>query len=517
MNGVMGMAELLAKSGLDAKQRTFTDIILKSGSALLTIINDILDFSKIDAGQMELDPQPLRLAEAVEDVATLVSARVAEKDLELVVRIDPQLPEMFVGDAGRIRQIVTNLMGNAVKFTETGHVLVDIALAQPIGEGAQTARILFSVEDTGIGIAADKRDRIFDKFSQVDASATRKHEGTGLGLAIASSLVALMGGQMDVRSEPGVGSTFWFEIELPVHASGERRKRVPVDIAGKRVLVVDDNTVNRAILMEQMAAWRFDAATCGSAAEAIALLGAARDMGVAIDLAILDYHMPDMNGGKLARLMRADPATAGIPIIMLTSVDQMEDGKAFSALGVQAHLTKPARSSLLLETMISVLEHGPHEIEAVPVSAQVIAIATPEPIARTVCGQIDILVAEDNEVNRIVFTKILEMSPWRFAIAHDGREAVEMFAGLRPRMMLMDVSMPNLNGLEATSQIRALEASEGSPRTPIVAVTAHAIKGDVERCYAAGMDDYLSKPVSPDRLMQMIERWMDTLPAAATA
>ncbi len=355
MNGVLGMAELLARTELDAKQAMFADVIIKSGSSLLTIINDILDFSKIDAGQMELDPAPFGLAEAIEDVATLVSSRVAEKDLELIVRVDPKLPDMLVGDVGRLRQIITNMMGNAVKFTEQGHVYVN-ATALDCAEGsADTQRLRIAVMDTGSGIAEEDLDKVFDKFSQVGTSATKKHEGTGLGLSIASSLVRLMNGELGVESIVGEGSTFWFEIELPIHHE-ERVKRVPVDVSGSRVLIIDDNSVNRSILTEQMRSWKFDSAAASSGKEGIELMHAVVARGLSVDCMVLDYQMPEMNGGDVVHAMRADPRLSDIPIIMLTSVDETKDGKAFSSLGIQRHLTKPTRSSLLLESIIQVLQ-----------------------------------------------------------------------------------------------------------------------------------------------------------------
>lgn len=357
MNGVMGMAELLAKTELDGKQRMFTDVIVKSGASLLTIINDILDFSKLDAGQMQLHPEPFRIREAIEDVATLVSSKVAEKDLELIVRVDPAIPEMLVGDVGRIRQVVTNLMGNAVKFTEQGHVYVNVDGQDIPEEGKHSiAKLRIAVEDTGIGIPEDKVGKVFDKFSQVDTSATRKHEGTGLGLSICQHLVELMGGTISADSENGVGSTFWFEIDLPIDGEQTSHKTVPVDVTGSRILIVDDNEVNRSILKEQMAMWKFDCAAVSSGAEALAIIAEVVQRGITIDAIVMDYHMPQITGGDTVKELRANPATASLPVIMLTSVDETEDGKAFSSLGIQAHLTKPTRSSLLLETIIQVLQ-----------------------------------------------------------------------------------------------------------------------------------------------------------------
>jgi len=521
MNGVMGMAELLAKTELDAKQKMFTDVIVKSGSSLLTIINDILDFSKIDAGQMELDPAPFALAEAIEDVATLVSSRVAEKDLELIVRVDPGLPRELVGDVGRIRQVVTNLMGNAVKFTEQGHVYVNV-------DGSidgENAKLRIAVEDTGIGIPQENLDKVFDKFSQVDASATRRHEGTGLGLAIAASLVKLMEGEIGVESGVGSGSTFWFEITLPIHGESIERKSTPVDVSGSRILIVDDNEVNRSILSEQMNSWKFDSAAATSGREALAVMRTAVDRGVSIDCVVLDYHMPEMNGADVVRAMQADSGFVDIPVVMLTSVDQTEDGKAFSSLGVQGHLTKPTRSSLLLETIIQVLQDNQSskqpgytgQSHGISVARQISGgigafnasgnVDNPVTTLSSPNRAIDVLVCEDNEVNQIVFSQILQGTDYRFRMANNGREGLGLYKILNPALIIMDVSMPQMNGLEATRAIRELEKQTGN-HVPIIGVTAHAIKGDMEKCLDAGMDDYLTKPVSPDRLIEKIAAWM---------
>ena len=526
MNGVMGMAELLAKTELNAKQRMFTDVIVKSGSALLTIINDILDFSKIDAGQMELDPAPFKLAEAIEDVATLVTTRVAEKDLEMIVRVDPGLPAMMIGDVGRIRQIVTNLLGNAVKFTEQGHVYVNVSSrgrSEATEESGAAHRLRFEVEDTGIGIPEDKLETIFEKFSQVDTSSSRKHEGTGLGLAIASSLVELMGGSIGVESNEGKGSTFWFEVELPEYADGKAGRRPPRDVTGARILVIDDNAVNRSILSEQLAAWRFDGAAARDGEDALTILRLAAERGLKIDCIVLDYQMPGMNGGDFIEAMRRDPAIGEIPVIMLTSVDQTRDGKSFSSLGIAGHLTKPTRSSLLLETIVSVLqaaENGEPEEEtlpALPLTADPVDEhdeAFAEPAGDD--GRIDILICEDNEVNQIVFRQILQAANYDFRIAVNGIEGVALWKEHHPRLVLMDVSMPEMNGFQATREIRKLEKGL-EHQTPIIGITAHALKGDMEKCLEAGMDDYLAKPVSPDRLGEKIRKWLAEARRAAAS
>jgi signal transduction histidine kinase/CheY-like chemotaxis protein len=352
MNGVLGMAELLAKSELTSKQRMFTDIIVKSGNALLTIINDILDFSKIDAGQLVLDPQPFNLSEAIEDVATLVSTRAKEKDLELIVRVAPNCQDMFMGDVGRLRQIITNLLGNAVKFTDAGHVLVDVAGEKAAGK----TKLKVSVTDTGIGIPADKLKLVFEKFSQVDGSSTRRHEGTGLGLAITSRLVELMGGEVGVESAEGKGSTFWFTVTLPDAGKPEGRRPPPLDVSGARILVIDDNAVNRAILSEQMQSWTFDSCAAESGPEGIRVLEAAAAYGVAVDCVVLDYQMPGMTGTEVARIIRATPGIDKTPIVLLTSVDQTLAGSTYRDLGIEAQLIKPARSSALLETLVGTIQ-----------------------------------------------------------------------------------------------------------------------------------------------------------------
>jgi CheY-like chemotaxis protein/nitrogen-specific signal transduction histidine kinase len=533
MNGVLGMAELLAKSELDPKQKTFTDIIVKSGNALLTIINDILDFSKIDAGQMVLDPAPFSLVEAIEDVATLVSTRAKEKDLELIVRVDPDLPEMFIGDVGRIRQIITNLMGNAVKFTDTGHVLVDVNGHIENGFG----KLRINVTDTGIGIPKDKVGLVFDKFSQVDASSTRRHEGTGLGLAITSKLVAMMGGEIGVESEAGKGSTFWFTLDLPTSEVSARRNPMPIDVTGARILIVDDNAVNRAILSEQMASWSFDACAAESGEEGLKVLHAAVKHGIKVDCIVLDYQMPGMTGAEVSRIIRSTAGIADTPIILLTSVDQSLSNAQYRDLGMDAQLTKPARSSHLLETIVSAVQKhrapdlssvmkdaggmdvdGPAAAMPSPVPAPPKTEAAPKRQAGTLADaatgehRLDILVAEDNEVNQLVFTQILSETRMSFEIVGNGELALQAYREMQPRMILMDVSMPKMSGLEATAAIRNLEAESGA-HVPIIGVTAHALKGDRERCIDAGMDDYLSKPISPKALLEKVARWSGEKPA----
>ena len=526
MNGVLGMAELLTKTNLTSRQRMFTDVIVKSGNALLTIINDILDFSKIDAEQLTLEKAPFNLSEAVEDVATLISAKVAEKDLELIVRIDPKLPQEVIGDVGRFRQIITNLLGNAVKFTERGHVLIDVSGASRDGMVALSVR----VEDTGIGIPEEKLKSVFEKFAQVDNTSTRRYEGTGLGLAIASRLVQLMGGRIEAESTLGRGSVFRFTIVAQPHETGERKEIAPIDISGARVLIVDDNSVNRQILSEQVRSWGFDCAAAESGHVALAFLRRCVEIGAHVDCVILDYQMPAMNGAEVAREMRGLRGMEQTPILLLTSVDQIDFGRFSVEFGMAAYLTKPARSAVLFDTLVSVIQKGRQQKDvalsldqAAPdqaasdrarPAAETAKVAEIIPVARA--KPLDILVAEDNEVNQLVFSQILDDLKLSYRIAANGRTALELYRALSPQLILMDVSMPEMNGFEATAAIRR-EEQGGMAHTPIIGITAHALKGDREKCLDAGMDDYLSKPISPDRLAQKIAAWTEDSAVSLTA
>ena len=531
MNGIMGMAELMLGTELEPKQEMFANIILKSGTALLTIINDILDFSKIDAGQLELVHEPFQLAEAIEDVAALVSSRAAEKKLELIVRVDPNLPQNFRGDVGRIRQIVTNLVGNALKFTEAGHVYINVT-GDPKEDGA--AKLQFRVEDTGVGIPEDQLATVFEQFSQVDSSATRKHEGTGLGLSIASSLVKLMGGEIGVESKVGEGSVFWFTISLPVEGADGPKRALSTDVAGARVLIIDDNAVNRSILAEQMAAWRFEHAVCGNGRDGLELMRAAQRRKLDLDLIVLDYHMPDMSGLEVLAEMRADPALSSLPVVMLTSVDAAITRNALKDLRLEASLTKPTRASSMLETITEVIsearskqraeapnlaslvdelnsardldnQHDPADFQTRAEPQRETGNEAKGPAATANDTGLDILVAEDNEVNRILFTQILETTSYSYKIVENGRLAVASWRADRPSLVLMDVSMPIMNGLEAARAIREAESETGE-HVPIIAVTAHALIGDKKTCFDAGMDDYLPKPISLENLTEAIAR-----------
>ncbi|UJW74418.1 PAS-domain containing protein [Rhizobium sp. SL42] len=515
MNGVLGMAELLSKSILDTRQKTFVDIIVKSGNALLTIINDILDFSKIDAGQLRLRKAPFDPVEAIEDVATLLSAAASEKDIELLVSGDQAVRHTVLGDPGRFRQIVTNLVGNAIKFTEKGHVLIDVS-TRPLGGGESLLQL--RIEDTGIGIAPEMQLQIFDKFSQVDSSSTRRHEGTGLGLAITSGLVNLFGGSLSLQSEPGHGSTFTVEIPMQIVADRNRQKTIPASVKDARVLVIDDNAVNRRIVTEQLSIWGFDGLAVEDGETGLKILAEAHDAGLHIDVVIIDYHMPAMNGIEVARAIRSDSRFDDLALIFLTSMDIVGDDQSFQSLKVQAHLMKPARANLLKGAIIDVVRAA--QIQGglplpVPVAPAVSAIGLHSaPMRTTGAGhmqrreRLKVLIAEDNQVNQIVFRQILSGSDIDYRIVGNGEEALNALNDTPVDLILMDVSMPVMNGHQAAVIIRAQEARRGKgEHVPIIGVTAHALDSDREACLASGMDDYLSKPISPELLMRKIEQW----------
>ncbi|MDB5553737.1 MAG: histidine kinase [Rhizobium sp.] len=531
MNGILGMTELLSKSVLDTRQKTFTDIIMKSGSALLTIINDILDFSRLDAGQMQLKLSHFDPLEAVEDVATLLASRAAEKDIELIIRRKGDVPAMVNGDAGRFRQIVTNLIGNAVKFTESGHVVATVAAC--VGDDG-TVKLDVIVEDTGIGIPADKLETIFQQFSQVDGSSTRRHEGTGLGLAISERLARIQGGTISVTSVEDKGSTFTLSLPLTVAPGHGRRKPLPINVEGARVLVIDDNEVNRTILLEQVTEWGFEGVAAPDGVTGLSIIDAAHEHGLSLDVIILDCQMPEINGMEVARRIRANPVNDATAIIFLTSVDIMDTEDNLSDLRVQAHLMKPARSAILRETVIDVIRGNrvkfgatvapvarmratPRFEAAAPQYMPPAPIPVPAVPPATLDG-VDVLVAEDNEVNRIVFSQILDAAGMAYRIVTNGAEAVEAWSAARPSLILMDISMPVMNGLDASMEIRRIEAGSGE-RIPIIGVTAHALDGDREMCVAAGMDDYITKPISPERLEEKIRLWVgpDKKAAAGSA
>jgi len=497
MNGVIGMAELILETKLDQDQKTYAETISKSGAALLTIINDILDFSKIEAGKLELDPEAFDLHRALEDVVTLVAAKASQKDVEVTLRYDPELPCCYYGDVGRIRQIVTNIIGNAAKFTLSGYVLINVSGVKK----ANAIQLKFEVEDTGIGIPKEKINNIFNEFEQVEGSANRSFEGTGLGLAISTRLIKIMGGDISVSSDVGKGSIFTICFELPVsNELPEERKRIHIDFSGKMALIVDDLTVNLNILSERLRSWGVTCQTASSGKRALQILKDWQNKDKQFDFAILDFQMPEMHGGMLAEQIRNNQYYDTLPLIMLSSVDQGIDLATKKRLRIDQTLLKPARANILHSAVASALK--------INVQTQTNKQDPQPPINKTVVeNPLHILVAEDNKTNQLVLKTMLKVTNAELTIAQNGREAVEIYSALKPDLILMDMSMPEMDGLEATQKIRCLETELGKHRAPIIALTVYAMKGGRQQCIDAGMDDYLSKPIRKDILLKMIEAW----------
>ncbi|MGH7264138.1 MAG: response regulator, partial [Candidatus Rokuibacteriota bacterium] len=494
MNGVIGMTGLLLGTELTPGQREYAEIVRKSADALLTVINDILDFSKIEAGRLVLESVPFDLAQAVEEVAVLLSGAAQEKGLDLIVRLAPDVPRHVVGDPGRIRQILVNLAGNAVKFTARGHVLLELECEERTD---RDARLRLAVTDTGIGIPPDKLEHIFDKFTQVDASTTRRFGGTGLGLAISRELASLMGGALRVESRLGAGSTFWATIMLPLAPAPAAEAGPRVELGGIRTLIVDDNPVNRRVLREILASWKM---RTGEAVSGEAALTALRTAAAARDpyrIVVTDYHMPEMDGEALGRAIKADGRLPDTALVLLSSVDQQGDGGRFREAGFAAFLIKPVRASQLMNALLTAwasLGRTEPGIPPVPDIAPARA-ADPPAAALPAVDSARVLVVEDNWVNQQVAIAMLARLGCEVELAGGGREALGRLEAGGYDLVFMDCEMPDMDGYAATAEIRRREGP--GARLPIVAMTAHAMAGDREKCLAAGMDDYLSKPLEP--------------------
>jgi signal transduction histidine kinase/DNA-binding response OmpR family regulator len=496
MNAIIGMTSLLLDTSLDAEQRDFTETIRNSSEALLTIINDILDFSKIEADKLELENQPLLLAECIEGALDLLATRASEKGLDLAYVIEQDVPEVILGDVVRLRQILVNLLGNAVKFTEQGEVVVHVnRMPKPEAED-HLVSLQISVRDTGIGIPADRMDRLFRSFSQVDASTTRRFGGTGLGLAISRRLAEMMGGNMWVESELGQGSTFHFTIQVETVAAPIRATMAEVQpiLHGKRVLIVDDNATNQLILSRQTASWQMLPEATAIPGEALKWI---RD-GKEYDIAILDMQMPDMDGLTLAQEMRAlNIPSASIPLVMLTSLGRRE---ARADLGLfAAFLTKPLKPSALFNVLVSIFSHQPVVVSPTQTGES--------PVFDPVMGHnwpLRILLAEDNQTNQKLALTLLKRIGYQADIAPNGLAALQAVSQEDYDVVLMDVQMPEMDGLEATRRIRQELPARRQPQ--IIAMTANAMQGDREMCLAAGMDDYISKPIRTEALVAALSK-----------
>jgi signal transduction histidine kinase/CheY-like chemotaxis protein len=509
MNGVLGMTELLLETELTEHQRRFATMIHHSGAALLAIINDILDFSKIEAGKLELENITLNLYDLVQDVAELLAEAAHNKGLELACHIQADVPEWISGDPGRLRQVLMNLMSNAVKFTMRGEIVVSVerVASGEAERGGRSSALRFSVTDTGVGIAPEKASSLFNSFTQGDTSTTRKYGGTGLGLAISKRLVELMGGHIGLTSDLGKGSCFHFTLPVAVVENVPASATAPrEELKGARVLIVEDNPTNRTILHNQVLGWGMCNGTAEHGAQGLELLRAAAAQGTPYELAIIDMKMPGMNGIELARAIKADRAIAGVRLIMLSSTSAPAEIASAREAGIETYLNKPVRGAELRRALSEAL--GARHAES--------AAEMGKRDERRLAARI--LLAEDNAVNEAVAVAMLKGFGCQVEVAKDGREAITAACRSRFDLILMDCQMPEMDGFRATRALRDLETeNSASMRTPIIALTANALEGDRERCIEAGMDDYLSKPFNQAQLWDTLRKWMKTGAAVPSA
>jgi two-component system, sensor histidine kinase and response regulator len=517
MNGVLGMVGLLLGTELGTKQRRFAEAIRRSGQNLLAIISDILDFSKIESGKLDLETTSFELRTLIEDVAEGFAIQAQAKGLELVCHIAPDVPSLVRGDPVRIQQILTNMAGNAVKFTGAGEVVIR---ANVDSNDREQVRVRFRVSDTGVGVAADKQKQLFSPFTQADTSTTRLYGGTGLGLAISKRLVELMHGEIGLESEPGKGSTFWFTVELGKCEFSKASERTE-SLRGRRVLVVDDNETNRQLLFELLQNWGLLVDQAESAKVALEVLRRGAAENLRYDLILLDMHMPAMDGAELARRISSDDRIVA-PMLLLSSAAD-EDRAELERLGIQACLSKPFRQSHLLETMTDVVGGfcGPSAPASRSEQSPQAAKAGDGKISsksRLRMKQLRILAAEDNEANQEVLLGIADYLGCSITVVSNGRAAVDALQGDSVfDLVLMDCQMPELDGYEATRLIRSREARTGRPRVPIMALTAHALRGEREKVLAAGMDDYMTKPIDIETLHRKLNRWSRSIHADRVA
>jgi two-component system, sensor histidine kinase and response regulator len=496
MNGIMGMTELVLDTELDGEQRNYLNLAKVSADSLLSLINDILDYSKIEAGKLEVDAINFNLGDSLGDTMKTLSLRAHQKGLELAFEIQPDVPDALVGDPGCLKQIIINLIGNAIKFTEQGEVVLHVATESKTQDDI---RLHFTVADTGVGIPAEKQSLIFDAFQQVDGSMTRKHGGTGLGLTISSRLLELMGGRIWVESEVGQGSRFHFIVSFGLQKVPARTivPRDPMTLRDMRVLIVDDNATNRHILQRMLENWHMAPTAVDSGAKAIISLREAQGIGRTFPLILLDAQMPEMDGFALAEIIKRNPDWRTATVMMLSSAGQRGDAIRCREMGVAAYLTKPVRQGELLDGILIALGTRPESKMPSPLVTR--------HTLRESRNRLRILLVEDNAVNQLVALRLLEKYGHSVSVAANGRKALEELETESYDLILMDIQMPEMNGWEATQAIREKEKTTGG-RIPIVAMTAHAMKGDEERCLAAGMDAYLTKPIRTQELLALLDR-----------
>jgi two-component system sensor histidine kinase/response regulator len=500
MNGILGLTGLVLDSELTAEQRENLELVQFSAEALLAIINDILDFSKIEAGKLELEAIPFDLRTSVGETMKALSFRAHQKGLELIHEVRPEAPDRVVGDPGRLRQILTNLIGNSIKFTERGEILVTVE--EESNEGDSTVLVI-SVKDTGIGIPADKQESVFESFSQADNSTTRKYGGTGLGLAICSRLVEMMGGHIWLGMHVGPGCTFSFRVTFGVQrtSSAYPAPVKPQQLRDLRALIVDDNSTNRRVLLGMLTNWGMKPTAVEDGAAALEVLTRAKKDGQDFPLILLDGHMPEMDGFALAERIQKELGSFGSTVMMLTSAGRLGDAARCRELGVSGYLSKPVLQAELLEAICRILGNEPEERTLAPLITR--------HALRELKGRSRVLLAEDNAINQTLAVRLLERRGFTVSVVSDGRAALQALEKEDFDFILMDVEMPELDGFQVTAAIREKEKLAGG-HIPIIALTAHVLKGDEDRCVAAGMDGYVSKPIRTSELMAAIEKLTGT-------
>jgi two-component system sensor histidine kinase/response regulator len=495
MNGIIGMTELALETTLTQDQHECLTVVKSSADALLTVINDILDFSKMEAGKMTLAPAPFEIRRLMHETVKSLALRADQKGLELTCYVAPDVPDGVVADAARLRQILINLVGNAIKFTESGDIALRVE-ARSVNEGSAALR--FVVRDTGIGIPEDKQEYIFEMFAQADASTTRRYGGTGLGLAISQQLLKLMGASLRLESAPGKGSTFHFTLDMDLSPEFAASPVAAAEsLRGMPVLAVDDNEVNRKILERLFEQWSMPAVLADGGEAALAAIDRAFQQEQPFRFILLDAHMPGIDGFELARRIQNSSSAGGAIMLMLSSAAHIDDAHKCRELGIWRYLLKPVFQHDLLQTILEASQAGG------PLMPAAVTKATSGPAA----GQpLRILLAEDNLVNQKVTVRALERRGHTVLLAQNGHEAVVLASRERFDLILMDIQMPEMDGYEATAVIREMERKTGC-HAPIVAMTAHAMKSDQDRCLAAGMDDYISKPIHLNELIQKVEQF----------